>query len=85
MTPAPRQAALDWVRFALLDYAHLQGPAATRRAENLVAVAEQHGLAIEQLVAWICVEVPGKTWTAAEFRRYAERVTQARREACADR
>lgn len=67
----PREAALDWTRRALLEELREAGQV-RNRAENLVAIAIESRIPIEDLIMWIHEQAPGKQWSGAEFRRFAE-------------
>jgi ribosomal protein L37AE/L43A len=77
---ATREASVDWVKRALSEALRDHSAQITTRAENLVAIAEDNRIPIEELVVWVYRKAPGKEWTAAEFRRFAEKYAAARTE-----
>jgi hypothetical protein len=82
MMPA-REASIDWVKRALseeIGERAVTGEELVQWAENLVAIAEHYGVAIEDLVQWIHFRSPLKEWTAAEWRRWCEKYVETRRE-----
>jgi len=72
----PRTFALEWVRRTLSEELGHGGPLVGQRAELLIDVAEKHGMRIEDLIAWIRIRVPGKTWSKEELRRYCAYVAK---------
>ena len=75
-----RQVALDLVTRALEDELRDDSPLIAQRAENLVAIAVEHAVPIESLLAWIHQTAPHKQWSAAEWRRYCLRYREAQLE-----
>ena len=65
------------MRRALTEELRADATIATR-AENLVAIAEQYSVTIEELIGWIHYHAPGKQWTSAEFRRWCIKLCEAR-------
>lgn len=79
MTTA-REASVEWVARALAgELREPAGPAHAHAAE-LVAIAEENAIPIEDLVRWIARPAPRKTWTAEAFRPFAESIARVRRE-----
>lgn len=64
-------AALDWAKRALSDELPDEDPASIAdRADTLTAIAAAQGVRIEVLIEWIHTRVPGKEWSAAEWRGF---------------
>lgn len=79
MTSA-REASVEWVARTLIEELRETAPHANQHAENLVAIAEEFEIKIEDLVRWIHLPAPRKQWTAAEFRRFAQSLATVRRD-----
>jgi hypothetical protein len=73
-----RDASLDWAQRALLEELHGDPGDITARAENMVAIAEHHQVPIEELIRWIHERCAGKSWSAAEWRRYSQQYAELR-------
>jgi hypothetical protein len=69
MITAP-EASLAWVRETLARVLRIAWPRTLVKAQRLVAIADEYGVPIEELVLWIETPCQGKEWTAAEWRRY---------------
>lgn len=79
--PDVRDAALDQVTRALCEELHDDSPLLRERAENLIAIALEYSVDIqEELLAWIHYRADGKEWSAAEFRRWSEKLRETKRE-----
>lgn len=74
----PREAAVDWATHALVEV--LLKPAAQMktRAESFVAIADEEGFEIEELIEWIYEKCAGKDWTIAEWRAYCQLLKRRR-------
>jgi acetyl-CoA carboxylase alpha subunit len=70
MTPTAPEAALDWVQEALAHELRLAYPRTRRKAEQLIAIADEYNVPIEELLLWIQTPCQGKGWAVAEWRRY---------------
>ena len=44
----------------------------TALAENFEAVMTEYNVPLREVLTWIWIDVPGKHWTTAEFKRWCE-------------
>jgi ribosomal protein S27AE len=79
MRTRPETEALNSIRHALKDEIG-ETPFIGDTAEALHAIALQFDVRIADLLVWIHYRLPGKEWSAGEFRRWCEKFTEARRE-----
>ena len=71
MTPELYAAALSWTTTALREeLPDMRTAWLTERAETLLAIAEEHHIAAEQLIEWIHYRNPDKQWSTAEWLRW---------------
>jgi hypothetical protein len=66
-----RAYTLENVYSALLvELPHSERRELRERAEGMIAIADQAGAPIEELIQWIHTEAPTKEWSLAEWRAY---------------
>lgn len=68
-----RNFALENVASALIvELPHSERGELRERAESLIAIADQAGVPIEELITWIHTDTPEKEYSLREWRAYCQ-------------